>query len=211
MTACSTTTAPGRPIAFDPARGGGFVSPPGLYAVLEQDKRGFLLRHRHGFVTRFDPPDRGGRLRRLEDRNGNAITLAYRADEITIVDTLSRTITIAMADGLIHQLRDHAGRAWTYRYDADARLIEVVRPATTGFPDGTSVRYGYDDQHRLTTITDPERRDRLSSTATTNEGRIVAQEHGEGVVPDGVSSSIGRARGDGAACGPPAGLPTAAR
>jgi YD repeat-containing protein len=147
--------------------------------VLEPYKRGLLLRHRHGLVARYDAPDRGGRLRRIEDRNGNAITLAHRPDGITIVDALGRTITASISDGLIRELRDHAGRTWGYGYDGDSRLVEVVRPATTGFSAGTTVSYDYDAEHRLTTITSPNGAVVLVNKFD-DQSRVVAQEQGDG-------------------------------
>lgn len=165
--------------AFVPAARGGFTSPPGLYAVLEPDKRGVLLRHRHGVVTRYEAPARGGRLRLVEDRHGNAISLSHRPEELTIIDTLGRTTTIAIANGLMRELRDAAGRVWAFHYDGESRLIEVVRPATTGFPAGTSVRYGYDTQHRLSTITSPNGAVVLVNQYD-DQGRVSAQEQGDG-------------------------------
>ena len=165
--------------AFVPAARGGLTSPPGLYAALEPDKRGFLLRHRHGVVTRYEAPSRGGRLRLVEDRHGNAISFSHRPEELTIVDTLGRTTTIAIADGLMRGLRDAAGRVWAYRYDDESRLIEVVRPATAGFPAGTSVRYGYDEQHRLATITSPNGAVVLVNRYD-DQGRVSTQEQGDG-------------------------------
>jgi hypothetical protein len=44
---------------FEPVASGRFRSPPGLYAVLEIDERGVVLRHRHGLIARFDAPARG--------------------------------------------------------------------------------------------------------------------------------------------------------
>ena len=157
----------------------GFEQPPGLYAVLEREKRGLLLRHRHGVVALYDLPDRGGRLRQLEDRNRNTIELTHRQDEITILDTLRQSITVTIGDGLIRELCDHAGRVWAYRYDRERRLVEVVRPKTTGFPAGTSVRYAYDDQHRLATMTSPN-----GAVVLVNRydeyGRVVVQNQGDG-------------------------------
>lgn len=164
---------------FESAPGGGFVSPLGLYAVLEPDKRGLVLRHRHGFVARYDPPDRGGHLRRLEDRNRNAITFTHRPDGVTILDTLSRIISVTIGDGLMRELRDHTGRVWTYRYDDEARLVEIVRPSTTDFLDGTSVLYTYDDQHRITSITNPNGQVALINRYD-EDGRVIAQEQGDG-------------------------------
>src|SRR4051794_21740535 len=54
---------------FAAAGQGGYTSPLGFYGVLAEEKKGVVIRHRYGVVSRFDAPERGGRLRSVEDRN----------------------------------------------------------------------------------------------------------------------------------------------
>jgi YD repeat-containing protein len=157
----------------------GYASPAGFYGVIEKEKRGLVIRHRFGLLSRFDPPERGGRLGSVSDRNGNAITLSYAPDRIEVLDTLHRPLTLILAEGRIHEIRDHAGRTWGYSYDADDRLIEVAQPATAAFPAGTSLRYEYDDEHRLVSLTDAKSQTWLT-VAYDETGRVSAQRHGSG-------------------------------
>ena len=156
-----------------------FASPPGFYGVIAEEKRGVVLRHRHGIVSRFEAPERGGRLRSVGDRNLNAITLGYGANRIDILDSLRRPLAIALAKGRIRELRDHAGRIWAYRYDNDERLVEVLQPATAAFPHGTSLRYGYDEAHRLVSLTDGKGQTWLT-VRYDDAGRVIEQRHGSG-------------------------------
>lgn len=169
----------GRAHRFVRGTNGRHISPAGFYGVLLEAKEGVQIRHRFGRMSRFDAADRGGRIRVIEDRNQNTITFSNRADRIAIVDTLSRRVTAALAKGLLRRLTDHAGRQWTYVYDGDDRLVEVVQPATDDFPRGTSVRYGYDDNHRLISVTDAKGQTYLVNRYD-SQGRVSAQEHGNG-------------------------------
>jgi YD repeat-containing protein len=154
-----------------------FASPAGYYGVIAEERRGIVLRHRHGVITRFDAPARGGRIRSVEDRNSNVIRFAYRNDRIEILDTLGRRIDVTLAKGRIQKVRDHAGRTWNYGYDRYDRLVEVVQPATRNDPAGTM--YGYDDMHRLRSITDAKGQTWLV-VRYDDAGRVVEQTHGTG-------------------------------
>jgi YD repeat-containing protein len=155
--------------------------PDGFYGVLaEDDGDGVVLRLRFGTTHRFERPEDGGRLLRVDDRNGNAVDFAYAADQIAIFDTLGRAIVCATEDGLIRSIADHTGRAFTYAYDEDQRLIAVGNPATADFPDGTSIGYAYDEHHRLVALTDAKGQRYLVNSYDPH-GRIVRQQHGGGV------------------------------
>lgn len=66
------------------------------------------------------------------DGVGNTITFTY--------DTVNRTTDVA----------DAAGRAWSYRYDAEGQLVEVQAPAVDGLRDSSS--YSYDSAGNLTQV-----------------------------------------------------------
>jgi YD repeat-containing protein len=119
-----------------------------------------------------------GKLARIEDRNGNAITLSYDGTGrlLTITDTLARVHTLAYTtDGRIASVTDSTGRAVTYAYygsggvsgGSAGDLRSVTSPPVIGTPngndfrDGKTVTYTYtsgqtDDRanHLLLTITD---------------------------------------------------------
>jgi YD repeat-containing protein len=157
----------------------GYASPIGFYGVIAERDEGIAIRHRFGVVSRFDPPERGGRIRSVEDRNQNTITLTHRGDSIEILDVLRRRLTVAVAKGRVSEIRDDAGRTWAYRYDSDDRLVEVVQPATRAHPEGTVLRYEYDTAHRLVSLTDAKGQTWLVVRYDDN-GRVVTQHHGLG-------------------------------
>jgi YD repeat-containing protein len=156
-----------------------YAPPPGFYGTIAEQKRSVVIRHRFGIVSRFDLPERGGRLRSVTDRNDNAIAVAYGDDRIDVLDSLRRPLTVTLAEGRITEIEDHAGRTWRYAYDSDERLVEVVQPATAAFPQGTSVGFGYDASHRLVSLTDAKGQTWLT-VAYDDAGRVVEQRHGSG-------------------------------
>ncbi|MBI4325219.1 MAG: putative Ig domain-containing protein, partial [Chloroflexi bacterium] len=118
-----------------------------------------------------------GKIARLADRNGNALTFAYdplgRLDKVT--DTLNRDILIAYDDnGFIASVTDFAGRSAKYGYyqsgeagGGSGDLKSVTSPSVNDtpngndFPDGKTRVYTYtlgfgDDRlnHNLRSITD---------------------------------------------------------
>jgi YD repeat-containing protein len=118
-----------------------------------------------------------GKLARIQDRNGNAITLSYDGTGrlATITDTLSRVHAVAYtSDGRVATITDSTGRTVTYAYYAPGEsggnpgdLKSATAPPVIGtpngndFPDGKTVTYTYtsghaDDRanHLLSSITD---------------------------------------------------------
>jgi RHS repeat-associated protein len=81
-----------------------------------------IYRHvtKHGITTTF-ATNTAGDLISIADRNGNQLTV-YRSQ----------------TTGLVTSVEDDAGRALTFAYDGNGRLIEVSDPA------GGEVTYGYD-------------------------------------------------------------------
>lgn len=120
-----------------------------------------------------------GKISRIADRNGNALTFTYDTAGrlVNVRDTLDRDIVIAYnSSGLISTINDFAGRQVKYAYyqAADAGgspgdLKSVTTPAVTGtpngndFPSGKTTIYTYSKglsveslNHNLLTVTDPK-------------------------------------------------------
>ena len=127
----------------------------------------------------FNGSPEEGKLSRIEDRNGNALTLQYdlsgRLDSIT--DTLGRTHSIFYNPmGMISSVRAIDNRSILYTYFETAQpdgnsndLHTVTSPAVIGtptgndFPSGKTTTFTYttgrpDDSanHLLSTVTDPK-------------------------------------------------------
>ncbi len=124
----------------------------------------------------LDTSPASGKLARIQDRNGNSITLGYdgsgRLSQIT--DTLDRVHTVAYTpEGRVASATDSTGRTVSYTYygvetgGSPGDLKSVTSPPVTGtpngndFPDGKTVAYTYtadqsDDRanHLLLTVTD---------------------------------------------------------
>ncbi|HEV8336362.1 MAG TPA: RHS repeat-associated core domain-containing protein [Candidatus Polarisedimenticolia bacterium] len=112
---------------------------------------GFQIRYADGTVKTFGlatirPPEEGlvWVLTRMEDRNGNALSIRFRpsagstAQRIdTITDTMGRNVSFAYdaADRLV-AVTDFAGRRIDYGYDEFDHLVSVKAPAVTGTPNG---------------------------------------------------------------------------
>ena len=141
------TDAQGIDIPFDPLVPGTAMANIFHGWTLGRVEGRWVARDPDGLCYDFGP-DQAGRdlpLQRIEDRNGNAIMLAYDGD------------------GRLAALTDGAGRRYVLGYDAThARRIASVawikRAAEpeTETPEATVVlvRYGYDAAGRLATVTD---------------------------------------------------------
>jgi YD repeat-containing protein len=127
----------------------------------------------------------------IGDSNGIRLRFAYRDNLIEITDAFGRRYTLALADGRVAAVNDHLDRRWTYVYDNEGRLVEVVQPVEAG--DTLSTRYQYDDEHRLIASMDPRGNVVLVNTYD-RDSRVVQQQHGAGTF--GFSYEVvGRDRG----------------
>lgn len=161
----------GKQLLYTPSTAG-YLSQRGDYAVLHRnDDHTFTRIEKDGTASHFD---QDGRLARIEDRNNNVLALAYTDGLLaTITDATGRVTTFAYdANGKLAAITDPAGSTYAMAV-AGNRLLRATDPAggTWGFsydgqgfltartdPRGFTTTYGYDDQHRVSTATDPEGR-----------------------------------------------------
>ncbi|MCB2263769.1 MAG: DUF6531 domain-containing protein [Candidatus Thiosymbion ectosymbiont of Robbea hypermnestra] len=129
---------------------GSWTSAPGTYQTLTVAADGSAtLRSKQG-TTRFF--DRTGRLIRIMDPDGNALTIGYDAAGVIASATAAsgRTLTFTKgADGRIAAVSDPLGRTFRYAYGAQGRLTSVTDPL------GGKTRYTYYDNGNLHTVVDP--------------------------------------------------------
>jgi RHS repeat-associated protein len=156
---------------------------------------GYQIRYPDGTVKTFDQKAQDAAsediwlLNRIEDRNGNRITIQHAGRTIsTITDTLGRTITFNHEDPpndwRISSVTDFKGRTVDYIYDANGDLREVRSPIVTTpvtggidtpFPSGKTTKYQYlgsdgspcghaTFKHNLKTITDAKNHVFLTNT-----------------------------------------------
>lgn len=123
-----------------------------------------------------------GRLAKLTDRSGLALTLAYdgNGNLAGVADSFGRSLGFSY-DGLkrVTAMTDPAGASYTYGYDAKNRLVRVT------YPDGFSKQYHYDEQaytanapqpHALTGISD-ENGNRFAIFRYDASGKAIATAH----------------------------------
>ncbi len=155
----------------------GTYGAPGHFSSGEFNADGrFVLTFGDGGSWRFVPTDpvlpEAGKIDRIEDRHGNAMTFAYDGlgRLILITDTLGHVQALSYdGSGRITSLTDFDGRVVAYQYDGAGNLISVTGPPVVGtptgndFPLGKTTTYlyssGYADDrlnHNLLSITDPK-------------------------------------------------------
>jgi RHS repeat-associated protein len=167
-----------------------FVPPDGAHAIVRALGDSFVRRAPDGILHLFEPdpanPD-FHRLRRIEDRFGNALDLTYVNGLLrrVVVNHPRRTADFAYDDvGRITAVTDHTGRAWRYGYDDYGDLVAVTAPdgATTCFEYTTAVG---PLAHGLTRIIDAAGRIYLENEYGSAPGgrdynRVVRQRQGAG-------------------------------
>jgi len=145
-------------------------------ALLKNPDGSYLLQLKSGLIYLFDP---GGKISRLEDRNGNMLLFAYDlsgnlesiADPSGVrigfsYDSSNRIIGILDPSGNAHhftysgdflvslstQTPDYGALNWVFSYDADGFLLSRTDPM------GYVTAYGYDEEKRVQEVMDPEGR-----------------------------------------------------
>jgi RHS repeat-associated protein len=92
-----------------------------------------------------------GRLKRIENRFGKALTLSWGTSSATMTDASGRgpanNITIDSGSGRITAVADYAGRSWGFAYTL-GDLTTITDPAGKT----TALTYSSDGSHRLTSI-----------------------------------------------------------
>lgn len=127
---------------------GTYTPSAGKYSILTKNADNtFTLLRKHGQKLYFDT---AGRLKRIEGRNGNAITIQRDAAGaiLEVTDPSVRKLTFANSGGRITQITDPAGRIFQYSYDAGGNLIQVIDSANN------VSSYQYDANHKLIVETD---------------------------------------------------------
>ena len=140
----------------------------------------------------FDGSPSSGKISRIVDRNGNALSLfhAVNGQLVTILDSLGRTNTLGYTpDGFVSSFTDFSGRVMSYGYapaalpgSAPGILVTATTPPVVGtpngndFPTGKLTRYAYssgfaDDRlnRNLVGVTDPKGQAALQVVYRTNQ------------------------------------------
>lgn len=129
---------------------GTYTPSAGKYSLLTKNPDGtFTIVRQHGRKLFFNS---SGNLTRIEERNGNYLTITRLASgTISMVsDSAGRKLLFSSdAQGKITQVTDPAGRVFKYEYDTQGNLIKFTDPLRK------VTIYTYDANHNLTCKTDP--------------------------------------------------------
>ncbi|AFT88738.1 RHS repeat-associated core domain-containing protein [Paraburkholderia phenoliruptrix] len=140
-----------------------------------------LLTLRDGRTMQFTMLGGLYRLTRLQDRNGNTVTMARdsKTGALTkLTSPNSRSLTFTSVIGtrgtpLISGVTDGLNRHVSYQYDGLDRLTQVTDAA------GGLWEYSWDDKSRLVGVTDPEGNQQVINTYDDND-RVVSQRLADG-------------------------------
>jgi RHS repeat-associated protein len=118
------------------------------------------------------------RLKRIEDRYGNRITIFRDSANLVtrVVSPQGRYLTFAHdyvhCSSCITVVTDNAGRAVNYDYDPSGRLVRVTDPK------GGITEYTYDTAHRMLTVKDPRLIRKVLNQYDAN-GRVIKQTYAD--------------------------------
>ncbi|MEO1261904.1 MAG: RHS repeat-associated core domain-containing protein [Bacteroidota bacterium] len=148
---------------------GAYLSPTGIFDEWRVNGPGqFLLTTKYGMRYYFDNPDHR-HLTRIEDTNGNQISLEYNGNELVgVTDNSNRTIGLTWSNGRLTGLSDAnfpGGRNVQFSY-TDGQLASVTDPeggamvyayegtnlASIINEKGDEMQFGYNDDGRVSTI-----------------------------------------------------------
>ena len=180
-----------------------YTPPSGLYEIIQENEDGTYTRIlRHGQKYHFNI---NGSLTKIEDRNGNSLTFDYdpagklpvtgksaffvsQTEGIVasdykltkITDPVGREITLSYNEkGRLSNVADWTGRTIKYGYDENDNLISITSPATADYPEGLTTTFSYFDNHNLKSIIDPKDQEYLTQTYD-DQNRISSQIYGSG-------------------------------
>jgi YD repeat-containing protein len=127
--------------------------PTDIVDLRQVDAEHFQAKLRTGFTKEYTLTDDVFRLTRVQDRNGNAVTLEYKDGKLARMrGQNNRVITLTRDQaGRIVSVKDDQGRLVRYRYNENRQLKEVIDLG------GNRWRYEYDERGRLVKAIDPLR------------------------------------------------------
>ena len=132
-------------------RGGGYDSLADSGFVLENEADGsYRMTHEDGAAFIFSNDGKSGKLQTVYNPDGTPVAqLTYNGDELTGIDGIAGSYTLAWSNGHISSVTDNAGRTVSYEHDGD--FLTGVTNA-----DGDTLHYTYDGNGYLNSATDFE-------------------------------------------------------
>jgi RHS repeat-associated protein len=161
----------GSQTSFEPGSGGEYEAPPRVLATLVHNEDGtwtYTVRQRTIYTF-----NEIGKLIKIADLNGNAITFAYNESGQLqrATDNAGRWLEFTYKGGVMSEVSDSSGRAVSYEYDSSFRLDRVIDAR------GKVTTYAYNASNFLRTRTSPS--ENIVLTNKYDEGgRVLSQADG---------------------------------
>lgn len=131
---------------------GKWVAPFGVFVDLQYDSSAskFKIINKANTIYQFDT---SGKLESMKDTNGNTTAYTYNADATLqkITDASGRYVTFSYAGGKLDTVSGSQITKVKYSYDVNGNLQKVENIATDS-SILSSVTYGYDAGHNLTSV-----------------------------------------------------------
>ncbi|PTM59264.1 DNRLRE domain-containing protein [Desmospora activa] len=142
---------------FIPNGNGTYQAPPGIHFELTK-KSGYILEDKEQTKYQFNT---AGRLTSITDANNNKTTISYTGSNPTsITDASGRKVNLTFnTSNRVTKVTDPASRTTEYTYDSADNLKTVTKKDAAGKTLST-VTYGYDADHNLTSIKDANGNDK---------------------------------------------------
>ncbi|WP_209812902.1 S-layer homology domain-containing protein [Ammoniphilus resinae] len=137
----------GTKVGFEKNPDGTFKTPSGVYDQLAKLGNEYVLTQKDQTKYVYDQK---GKLVRIEDRNGNALTVYYSGNKVSkITDPVGRELVITYTNNFITKVTGPNGKSVSYAYDSRGNLTKVTDLA------GNDSTYTYDQQQdRINKVTD---------------------------------------------------------
>ncbi|MFN7148150.1 MAG: RHS repeat-associated core domain-containing protein [Microthrixaceae bacterium] len=199
----------GAVVRFDSDGSGGWDAPGRVNATLTENPDGSFTYVCGGTMVHEFNAD--GVLTRLEDLNGDGVTLSYVAGQLsTVTHDDGRSLSFGWTNNRVTTVTDaneNPTRVWAYAYDGSGDLQTVTDPS------GGQWAFTYDGRHRLRTMRDPNQPKVGAAPEVTNtydvESRVVSQsDRLGGVTTFDYTTLLGGQHGDGTLVTHPVGAPT---
>lgn len=162
--------------AYESTLPGEFYKARIRYNASPTDGSEFVLTFRDG--RRYGFTYYGSKLKWMQDRNGNRVTLTRDASGriASLISPNGRWIEFEYAAATcttcVTKATDNAGRVVAYTYDASGRLFQVTNP------ESGVTEYGYDTSHRMLTVRDARGNFKVTNLYDAN-GRVQKQTYAD--------------------------------
>ncbi|MDH5525397.1 MAG: DUF6531 domain-containing protein [Desulfobulbaceae bacterium] len=145
---CVLIDSDGSEELFTPNGDGSFSSAADVHDFLEKLGDNYRLNRKQGGYVGIDA---NGKPLEIVDAKGNATTLAYDNDNLSMLHGPNgEELAVATdSDGRITSLTSADNKFFSFTYDSNNNLTSITDPA------GQTTQYGYDDNHNRISKTDP--------------------------------------------------------